>query len=172
MSVMIVTASRHGATHEIGEAIARSLRAAGLEAHASSIATPHGFDGVDAVVLGSAVYAGRWLEDARRFVDEHAAQLRERPTWLFSSGPIGEPARPDDDKAVDVAAIVEATGAREHRVFTGRLDRGVLGLGERAVVFAFRAQDGDFRDWDAIASWGRSIAEALRSEAPPTAEVA
>ena len=43
------------------------------------------------MVLGSAVYAGRWLEPAREYAATHAGGLRTRPTWLFSSGPIGEP---------------------------------------------------------------------------------
>jgi menaquinone-dependent protoporphyrinogen oxidase len=42
--------------------------------------------GYTEVVLGSAVYVGRWLEPARRFVEEHADELAARPTWLFSSG--------------------------------------------------------------------------------------
>jgi menaquinone-dependent protoporphyrinogen oxidase len=45
----------------------------------------------DAVVLGSAVYAGRWLDPARQYAALYADVLRARPVWLFSSGPIGNP---------------------------------------------------------------------------------
>ena len=38
------------------------------------------------VVLGSAVCVGRWLEPARRFVEEHADELAARATWLFPAG--------------------------------------------------------------------------------------
>src|SRR5205807_2446948 len=95
-------------------------------------------DGYDAVVLGSAVYAGHWLEPARRLVEDQAPALAQRPVWLFSSGPIGDPPKPTEDP-VDVAALVEATGAREHRVFAGRLDRHHLGFAERAIALALRA---------------------------------
>ena len=80
--------------------------------------------------------------------------------WLFSSGPIGDPPKPDDD-AVDVADLVDAVSAWDHRTFAGRLERARLGFGERAIVAALRAPDGDFRDWDVIAGWAAGIAEAL-----------
>ena len=38
-----------------------------------------------------------------------------------------------------------------------------LGFGERAVMHAVRAAEGDFRDWDAIRGWAAGIAAALRS---------
>jgi menaquinone-dependent protoporphyrinogen oxidase len=111
--------------------------------------------------IGSAVDAGRWLEPARRFVELQCDELLRHPTWLFSSGPIGDPPRPEDEAAVHVDDLVTAAGVREHRVFAGRLDRHRLGLGERALVAAFRAPDGDFRDREAIGVWAASIADEL-----------
>jgi len=64
-----------------------------------------------------------------------------------------------------VGGILEATGARGHRVFPGRLDKGTLGFAERAIVLALRVTEGDFRDWDAIGSWAQEIAAELRPEA-------
>ena len=51
--------------------------------------------------------------------------------------------------------------ARGHRLFAGRLDRHRLGFGEKAMVSALRVKDGDFRDWDAIDTWGAQIAAEL-----------
>jgi menaquinone-dependent protoporphyrinogen oxidase len=118
--------------------------------------------GYDAFVLGSAVYAGRWLDEARHLVEENASALRAKPVWLFSSGPVGEPPKPEEDP-VDAEPLVTATGAREHHVFAGKIDRSGLGLGEKAIVIALRAPEGDFRDWDAIRAWAAGIARALGS---------
>jgi menaquinone-dependent protoporphyrinogen oxidase len=63
---------------------------------------------------------------------------------------------------VDVAAIQAATKARDHRVFPGKLVRKRLSFGEKAMVVAFRALDGDFRDWTEIKDWASEIAAALR----------
>jgi menaquinone-dependent protoporphyrinogen oxidase len=125
-------------------------------------------DGYDAVVLGSAVYMGHWLDPARRIAQEPA--LVDRPVWLFSSGPVGDPLKPDEDP-VDVAAIVETTRAREHRVFAGRISRHGLSFMEKAVVTAFRVPDGDFRDWAAIEAWATDIAKALIRIRPTGIEV-
>ena len=71
---------------------------------------------LDAVGLGRAVYMGQWLKPARQLAERQAAALAARPVWLFSSGPVGEPAKPADNP-VDVTKILAATGARDHRIF-------------------------------------------------------
>ena len=160
MKVLITAGSKHGSTAEIGDAIATVMRKHGLEV---TIRPPSAFTsitGYDAFVIGSAVYAGRWREEVKEFVDRHALELRDHDVWLFSSGPLGDPLKPEDDP-IDAVAMMEKTGAREHRVFAGNLDKGKLGLGERAVVRAVRASYGDFRNWDAIISWGTEIAGCL-----------
>ena len=111
-------------------------------------------------MLGSGIYAGHWLEPAKRFVDRHVASLRGRPVWLFSSGPIGEPARPAGDPP-DAAAIRERAMAREHRVFAGALDRDTLSFAERAITRVVGAAPGDYRPWAEIDAWAVSIAAAL-----------
>jgi menaquinone-dependent protoporphyrinogen oxidase len=161
--VLVVVASRHGATAEIGEAIARGVvnspagRAGELMtvyAPAQQRSAPTSFD---AVVLGSAVYAGRWLDEARSYASVYADLLRKRPVWLFSSGPIGEAPFPPDEP-YDAAPIAALIGAREHRVLPGRLDKARLSFGERAMVTAMRAPLGDFRDWAAVDAWAAEIA--------------
>lgn len=163
--VLVAVASRHGATAEIAERIGIAIRAALPSATvdvraADQVAT---VDGYDAVVLGSAVYVGRWLEPARNLVARHGAALAAVPVWLFSSGPVGDPPKPDEDPG-DEALLLTATGAREHVVLAGRLDRHQLGFAERAVAAVVRAPRGDFRDWAAIDVWAGGIAEALRGK--------
>ncbi|MFN8161115.1 MAG: flavodoxin domain-containing protein [Solirubrobacterales bacterium] len=161
MEVWVVAASKYGSTSEIAEAISGELRDAGHRTRLLDAAGVGSFEGAGAVVLGSAVYAGRWRKHARHLLDRHGAELKGRPVWLFSSGPTGEPPIPEDAEPVDVAGAVEATGAREHRVFAGKLDRSVLKMRDRMLVNALKAQDGDFRDWEAIRAWARSIAREL-----------
>jgi menaquinone-dependent protoporphyrinogen oxidase len=163
LRVLVVVASKHGATSEIAAALARFLadcevgRAAGLTAVSLRAEEQPDPTPYDAVVLGSAVYVGRWLEPARQYAAGHASELRTRPVWLFSSGPIGEPPFPLDDPH-DAGPLTQLTGARSHRLFSGRLEKSRLSFGERAMVTAMRAPVGDFRDWDAIRAWGDEIA--------------
>jgi menaquinone-dependent protoporphyrinogen oxidase len=164
MTVLVTAASKHGATAEIAESIALSLASHGAAAEYLPVHDVAAVEHYAAVVIGSAVYAGHWLPEAKAFVEHHGEALRQRPIWIFSSGPVGEPPKPEE-LPVDVAAMLSATGAREHRLFCGRLDRQLLGFAERSIVRLVRAAEGDYRDWSAIADWAGSIAVALPSEA-------
>jgi menaquinone-dependent protoporphyrinogen oxidase len=168
MRVLVVVASKHGSTRGIADEIAAELpvtsagQALGLTAVlqvAEHAPDPAGFD---AVLVGSAVYAGRWLPAARDYVSAHTAALRGLPVWLFSSGPIGEPPFPPDEPH-DAHPMLQLTGARGHRVFPGRLDKTLLSFGERAMVTAMRAPLGDFRNWEEVRGWAGEIAEELRA---------
>ena len=161
MTVLIASASKHGATQEIAEEIGRVLAQAGIATDVRRIEEVHALDTYQALVLGSAVYMGRWMDSAAHFIADHGAAMIGRPVWLFSSGPIGEPPHPDEAHAVHVEELVAASGAREHRLFAGRLDKHLLSFGERAVMVAVRAPEGDFRDWALVADWASEVAEAL-----------
>jgi menaquinone-dependent protoporphyrinogen oxidase len=170
MKVLVSAASKHGATSEISEEIGRGLRETLNERGGDEVSVDvrpaeqvSSVDDYDAVVLGSAVYAGHWLQSARELAERHAETLSERPTWIFSVGPIGDPPKPEEDP-VDVASVLEATRARDHRIFAGKLDKSRLGFAEKAIVLALRAPEGDFRDWDAVGDWTREIARELAPE--------
>jgi menaquinone-dependent protoporphyrinogen oxidase len=162
MRVLVTASSTHGATGEIAAEIGKILGERGLDATVKPIEDVSAVSGFDPYVVGSAVYAGRWMADARRFAGRHTEAPASHPTWLFSSGPIGEPPKPEAGTAVKLD-VIAATGAREHRLFAGRLDRSRLGFGERTVVRMIGAPDGDYRDWKSVGEWANAIAESLRA---------
>ena len=88
----------------------------------------------------------------------------------FSPSTIVEPVGQGDALSRQVQGLIEQTNARGHRVFTGRLDRASLGLGERLITRMVQAPEGDFRDWEAIDAWAREIASELNGilREPPT----
>ena len=163
MKVLITVASKHGATGEIGAIIATVLVTAGIEVEERRPQDVDSIDPYDAVILGSAVYAGRWMQPARAFGDRFASELSAQPVWLFSSGPLGDPPMPVTESP-DALALSERIGAREHRTLAGRLERAELGFLERAITKAVRAPAGDFRDWVGIRSWAGEIAASLTKE--------
>jgi menaquinone-dependent protoporphyrinogen oxidase len=162
MKVLVCAATKYGATGEIADAVADVLAERGLEVTVIPPEQAGAIEQFDAVVLGSAVYMGQWMKPARELVDRSAAALAARPVWLFSSGPVGEPAKPAENP-VDVSEILQSTKARDHRVFTGRLVRKHLSFPDRAMASAIRAAEGDFRNWAEIRAWAAGIASALQS---------
>ena len=160
MRVLVIAASRHGSTAEIATALGEALAHRGITVAVADAENVADIEECDAVVLGSAIYAGRWLKAARELAELHGAFLASRPVWLFSSGPVGDPLVLEQDP-VDVDQITAIVGIREHRVFAGKIDRSRLSPAEQSIVNSLKAPEGDYRDWDAIAGWAGEIADAL-----------
>ena len=186
MKVLVAYASRHGATRGIAERITETLERRGHEVTSQPADQVSEVVGYDAFIIGSAAYAGHWLNEATGFVRQDCELLASRPVWLFSSGPIGT--ERVDAKGRDVVEasrpaefteFAEAIHPRDERIFFGAFDPDgkPVGLMERfgapfmrvpAVRAAMPA--GDFRDWPEIEAWAAGIAHEL--EAAPSAAAA
>lgn len=161
MRVLVAVASRHGSTREIAAEAAEALRAAGLEVDLLEAGAVSSLAGYGAVVLGSAIYMGAWLPEAKRLVERHRGELAALPLWLFSSGPLGEG---DPQPQPDLAALTapfSGLAVRGHEVFAGKLDRSTLGMGEKLIARLVKAPDGDFRDRAAVRAWAEAVAAEL-----------
>ncbi|WP_425955499.1 flavodoxin domain-containing protein [Xylanimonas sp. McL0601] len=159
-TVLVVFGSTRGGTAGIAETIATTLRAEGMEADLRNAGKTTSAEGYDAVVLGGAIYMGRWHHDARAFAHRHAAVLRHRPLWLFSSGPLDDTADSHDLPTVrQCGQIAASLHAVEHRTFGGRLTEHPQGAVAKAMA---RTHSGDYRNTDLIAAWAHEIAATLR----------
>lgn len=172
--ILVAFGSKYGATAEIAEVIGQTLMDAGLQVDvipAEQVQDPAPYA---AVILGSAVYAGRWREEAVSFLEQHEALLRHRAVWLFSSGPTGEgdPVELMQGWRFPEAQrpLADRIGPRDIAFFHGLIDPDRLSLGERLLVRALRAPTGDFRDWEGICNWAGEIARALSEERTPRKE--
>jgi menaquinone-dependent protoporphyrinogen oxidase len=178
--VLVAYATRHGTTRGIAERIAATLCAAGHQAEARPVTSAGDLSAYDAFVVGSAAYMFHWLKEATQFVRRNRAVLAARPTWLFSSGPLGEGALDEEgrDKRVtslakEIPELREAVAARDHANFFGAWDRSwkPVGMAERFILAmpAARAAfpDGDFRDWPEIEAWAAGIARDLQPVGGP-----
>lgn len=171
MQILVTVASRHGATAEIGSAVADVLRADGHVVDEVAPGEVADVSGYDAVVLGSAVYTAHWMPAARDFAARLAPELRERHVWVFSSGLATQPAA-SANSPHELLALMQSVGALGHRAFAGRLLRSELAFAERALIAGARAKEGDHRDFDAVRAWAGQIAEQLRTLAPAAAATA
>jgi menaquinone-dependent protoporphyrinogen oxidase len=173
VKVLVAYASRSGSTAEIARRVADRLRSAGNHVDFEPVTSFPPLPIYEAFVIGSAVYIGHWQKDAVEFVQRNRSVLARRPTWLFSSGPLGtEPTDADGrDKregavlAGELEALTEAVGPRDHRVFFGALDPDRIGLGPRLIRLTPAGrkllEEGDFRDWAEIEAWADAIAGEL-----------
>lgn len=171
MKVLLAYASRYGSTREIAEAIVEVFGWSNLPADLKDVRDVDSIDEYNAVILGSAIYMGQWMKEARQFVDRFEDDLKSRPVWIFTSGPIGDDPFPKEDPP-ETPAMMERTGAQEYRSFSGRLDRSKLGLGEKIVATVVRAPEGDYRNWTSIRDWAKSVAAEIKSGATTLPEPA
>ncbi|WP_416984709.1 flavodoxin domain-containing protein [Streptomyces sp. T028] len=158
--VLVTYGTTNGSTAEIAEAVAAVLSKDGLSVEARPARNVASVASYDAVVVGGALYAGRWHKDARRFVRRHRRTLAERPVWFFSSGPLDASASERDIPPVrGVRRAMARLDVREHITFGGRLEEGAKG---RVAGMILRSgKGGDFRDFGAIETWAAGIAHEL-----------
>ena len=164
--VLIVYASKYGATKEIAEKIGEVLSGAGLLTDILPVKQVPDLSGYNAVILGSAVYIGQWRKDAVKFLEANEKALTERPVWLFSSGPSGE------GDPVELLQgwqfpkgqqeIADRIQPRDVVVFHGDVDVKKLNFLHKFMISKVEAPVGDFRDWEAITAWAQAIAETLK----------
>jgi len=160
VKMLIAVSSKHGSTREIAVSIAETVREAGVEVEVVDARGVESVAPYDAVIVGSAVYMGRWMGPARDLVNRSADEMRTRPVWLFSSGPLGRDIV-DPADAAEGMRLLELVGGRDHRVFPGKADKHEFGFVERRIVSMLKAPWGDHRDWPAIREWATSIARDL-----------
>ena len=144
--VLVVYATRNGSTREVAEAVATALREERVDVAVSPARTVRGSVGDhDLVVVGGAIYSGRWHHDAHRFLERHRKELVTSRVAVFGMGP-----RSGDDE-----------GWTRSRA---QLDRA---LGRHSwldpvAVTVFGGVDPprradrirrDIRDWDLIHAW-------------------
>ena len=162
--VLVSYGSRNGATAELAGWLADELR------DHRCIVRIHAADSVsdiasyDAIVLGGAVYFGRWHRACRDFIRRHRGVLVARPVWLFSSGPL-EPLTEATEPlpTAYVRAVLRGLPARGHRTFGGRLHPETGGLAR--CWLAGGHPPGDYRDEARVRAYAAAIATDLTTRA-------
>ncbi|MDT8394032.1 MAG: flavodoxin domain-containing protein [Bacteroidales bacterium] len=164
--ILITYASRYGSTAEIALKITEVIAGEGLNADISEVNEVHNLQQYGAVVLGSAVYLGKWRKDAIRFVKMFEKDLSERKVWIFSTGPTGkgDPVKLLEgwDMPTSLKPAVERIKPEDIAVFHGVLDMDKLNNIHRYMVKKIKAPVGDYRDWEQVSQWAKKIASRLK----------
>jgi menaquinone-dependent protoporphyrinogen oxidase len=167
MKALVVYGSKLGGTEGLAEMIGKALTDHQWQVTVRSAAEKKSdVNDYDAVVVGGALYAGRWHKDARRFVSREKKALRNTNVWMFSSGPLGEPAESASriPPVPQVERLMADVGARSHSTFGGRLTPDVTGFPASAMA---KKLSGDWRDEAQARAWAEEITvEFGRADGP------
>lgn len=160
MRALVVYGTKRAGTFGIAEWIGDTLTEAGIQTDVRPADRRMHVDEYDAVIVGGALYGGRWHRHARRFVKRYADALQGRPVWLFSSGPLDESAATSEIAPVpQVQQAIERIAARGHVTFGGRLLPDATGFPASAMA---KKKAGDWRDPARVRSWATAVAADLQ----------
>jgi menaquinone-dependent protoporphyrinogen oxidase len=159
MQILVACASRKGSTEEIASAIGKELEGEGHQVRVSHLKDVSSLEGYDAVVMGAPVYTGHIDDDLRKFVERNKNGLKTIPVAAFAVG-----LAPVDPKIGSVAAleeqlkgIVVPVNLVAMKVFSGKLDPAQHSFMMKTMISLMKAPTGDFRDWDVIKEWAKSL---------------
>lgn len=182
MKVLVAYASKHGSTRGIARFIGEKLRQCGLDTDVLEVAQVQNLWGYDAFVIGSALYMGHWMKEAKQFVSRNYSALSSRPVWLFSSGPTGKERNntrgqdfldPTVSGPLDLDRIEKGLQVKSHRIFFGAFDPKDLDFFSRQFFKSAAVRNatptGDFRDWSDIEGWTMGIVHSLQQRIPQPA---
>jgi menaquinone-dependent protoporphyrinogen oxidase len=171
-SILIAYATRYGATQEVAEAIAVTLREAGLEVDIQPMRKVRALERYSAVVLGAPLYIGRWHKEAHRFLPQHQVALTEQPVAIFALGPLQD----DEKQWRDVRAQLDKELAKYSwlspiavEIFGGKYDPAKLRFPDNLIANApasplYQMPASDVRDWMAIRTWASELAPKLEPD--------
>jgi menaquinone-dependent protoporphyrinogen oxidase len=110
----------------------------------------------------------QWRGDAMAFLKKNWKTLAGKPTWVFSSGPLGkgDPVEIVKDQRFQktLEPILTQIKPRSVTVFHGAINMNKLNFLERAMMKRMPDQQGDSRDWNAIDVWAKQIAAELNKQ--------
>ncbi len=186
MNVLIVYATRYGATAGTSEEIARILREEGFEVRVINAKEEKVKDisEYELVVVGSGIQMGKWTTDAENFLNRYHTELGHKKLAIFVSSmkTVSEREGKTDDLAKSRKAVLDDKVAKYGLrpialgFFGGVLDYNKMNfLFKRTMGFlklqlekdGFKeAQPGvyDLRNWDEIRSWARELAARARQQ--------
>jgi menaquinone-dependent protoporphyrinogen oxidase len=165
MTILVAYGSKRGGTGGLAHMVADALREEGFSVEVAPARTVKSVQEYEAVIVGGALYAARWHRDARRLVRRSVHDLRRRPVYFFSSGPLDQSATQTEIPPVKgVKKLMGDIGARGHITFGGRLAPDAKGFPASAMA---KKNAGDWRDEGHVRTWVHEIAHALWSKASP-----
>jgi menaquinone-dependent protoporphyrinogen oxidase len=164
--VLVSYSTAAGSTVGIAERIAQVLRAAGCTVRCLPASAVPDVEGVDALVVGSAVHDVAWLAPSVDVLRRAAVSGTTPAVWCFSVGGV----RPRGRLTRALAALeVRRIGqqfpvglrVRDHRLFGGIVEMKGVPLWGRLFFRMIGGKAGDRRDWTAAEAWAIGIAESL-----------
>lgn len=158
--VLVTYASRYGSTGGVADAIGKELCGQGLAADVALIKNAGDLGLYQGVVVGSAIYMGKWMPEATNFVKENRDILGRLPVAYFLV--CITLAQPTEKNRAKVLSFMEPIMKAVPEIrplgigtFAGALNYKNLSWLNKQILKSKGAPEGDFRDWNSIRTWAQ-----------------
>jgi len=157
-TVLVAYATKRGSTREVAADVARVIRQGGADVEICPARDVKNLDRYGAVVLGGALYMGRWHKDARRLLKRYRSELASLPLAVFALGP--KSTEPEALEAAGGELARALADVPEIHPFSTAIFGGVIDPSKLGFPFQ-RMTAVDARDWKAIESWAYEVVRGL-----------
>jgi menaquinone-dependent protoporphyrinogen oxidase len=162
--ILVAYGTRAGSTAEVADAIGKKLASGGVAVDVKPVKKIQNLNGYQAVVLGSAVRAGKLLPEVTAFVKAHKEEFRKLPIAYFVVGMTLREDTPEKRKIVNTyldPLRAEVTPV-DTGLFAGKMDYSKLGFFEKFIVKNIvKVPEGDLRNWQEINNWAEKLLPKL-----------
>ena len=157
--VLVTYATRAGSTGEVAQVIGETLKLRSFRVDVRTIRSRPRVEDYGAVLIGSAVRTGSWLPEAVDFVAEHQMALKHLPVALFTvhMHNLGNDPQSVANRRGYLSQIRPLVHPVGEAYFSGAIDPAKLSVLDRLRVRAVKAPVADFREWEKIRGWARSV---------------
>jgi menaquinone-dependent protoporphyrinogen oxidase len=172
--ILVAHASRAGSTAEVAETIGEVLRESGSDVDVRSVKDLHSVAGYDALVLGTAIWAGKPLPEMLKFAAAQQDAFAQKPVAYFI---LCDTLKEDTPGNREIARrylepLLKVRQSVSLGLFAGARDFSKLHpLLRWFFTRVIRLPEGDWRDWEQIRSWATELAPRLAAVQPALAAI-
>ena len=158
--VLVAYATRAGSTASVAERVAGVLNRSGFVAEAVNVKETRDVGSYDAVVVGSAIRAGKLMPEVLKFLDKNKAALESKPLAAFV---VCLAMKDGDEKGRATAGpyldpLRQRVKPLSEGLFAGAYDPAKVNFALRTVMDkVIKAPPGDFRKWDQVEAWASGL---------------
>jgi len=161
--ILVAYASKYGSTGGVADAIGKGLCNKGAAVDVLLMKNAVNLSSYQGVIVGSAIYMGKWLPEAVDFVKNNVEVLRQIPVAYFLV--CMTLCKPTEENKAKVLAYLDPVLKAMVEIkpvgigaFAGALDYNNLSWINKKILKSKGTPEGDFRDWKAIRTWAEESA--------------
>ncbi|MFA5396141.1 MAG: flavodoxin [Methanomicrobiales archaeon] len=159
--ILVIYATKYGATEGIATAIAEGLQKKGLDTDVRNVKEVFDITGYRAIIIGSPIYYGKILPEIVSFVNLHKNELHEIPVIGFLSGYSLLDISPEKKQAANAAfdPVREHIELRYIGYFAGKISEEHLSIKDKTLMKITAAKPGDYRNRETAIIWAEGLVD-------------